>query len=174
MNELTLRQISKDDKEHVWAYREAFLSHGETLHGGAGLAEAADFESWFLDIKNSKSEETVKAGWVPATTYLAIRKSDERMVGIINIRHRLNDFLLNFGGHIGYSVRRSERQKGYATQMLRLALEACPKLKLSKVLLTCDKENIASVKTILANGGKLENEVPEGDKMTQRYWINLE
>ena len=95
------------------------------------------------------------------------------MVGIIDIRHRLNDYLLKFGGNIGYSVRKSERRKGYAKTMLALGLEECRKLGLEKVLITCDKENIASAKTILACGGVLENEIPEERRITQRYWIAL-
>ena len=88
---------------------------------------------------------------------------------MIDIRHRLNDYLLNFGGHIDYSVRKSERQKGYATEMLALALIECMKLNIKRVLITCDKDNIASAKTIINNGGILE-----GSGITQRYWINLD
>lgn len=93
---------------------------------------------------------------------------------MIDIRHRLNDYLKNFGGHIGYSIRKSERQKGYATEMLALALKECEKLNLSKVLITCDKENVASAKTMINNGAVLENEVSEGNRITQRYWITLD
>ena len=95
------------------------------------------------------------------------------LICMIDIRHRLNDYLLNFGGHIGYSVRKSDRQKGYATEMLALALKECKKMGMKRILLTCDKDNIASAKTILSNGGILENEVEEGDTITQRYWINI-
>ena len=92
---------------------------------------------------------------------------------MIDIRHRLNDYLLNFGGHIGYSVRKSERQKGYATEMLNLALKECVNLGIKKVLITCDKNNVASAKTIINNGGKLENEIAKEDRITQRYYITL-
>ena len=173
MDELILVQLSVSHKTQVWEFRAEFLRHSKRIEGAAGLREADNFESWFKDVEDCKSENTVKEGWVPATTYLAIRKSDSRMVGIINIRHKLNDFLINFGGHIGYSVKKSERQKGYGFQMLKLALKECQNLGLSKVLITCDKENIASAKTILSNGGKLENEVPEDDRITQRYWVCL-
>ena len=96
------------------------------------------------------------------------------MVGIIDIRHRLNDYLLQFGGNIGYSIRKSERRKGYAKAMLSLGLAECRNLGLEKVLITCDKENISSAKTILACGGVLENEIAEGCRITQRYWIALQ
>ena len=92
---------------------------------------------------------------------------------MIDIRHRLNEYLLQFGGNIGYSVRPSQRRKGYATEMLALALEECRKLGIDRALVTCDKTNIGSAKTIQKNGGVLENEVLEGDRITQRYWIAL-
>ncbi len=96
------------------------------------------------------------------------------MIGMIDIRHRLNESLLQYSGHIGFSVRKSERQKGYAKEMLRVALGVCKELNINRVLVTCFKENVGSAKTIISNGGILENEVVEGDYLTQRYWITLE
>ncbi len=94
------------------------------------------------------------------------------MVGIINIRHSLNDALKIIGGHIGFSVRKSQRQKGYATEILRLGLKFCKELKIERVYLTCDKENIASSKTILNNGGVLEGERLYEGRMIEGYWID--
>ncbi|WP_330577824.1 GNAT family N-acetyltransferase [Alkaliphilus pronyensis] len=116
----------------------------------------------------------MREGLVPATTYLAISTDDSRLVGMLDIRHRLNDYLINFGGHIGYSVRKTERNQGYATEMLALGLLQCKKLGIKRVLITCNKNNIASAKTILKNGAMLENEVTEGNNITQRYWITLD
>ena len=95
------------------------------------------------------------------------------MVGAVNIRHDLNDYLLKYGGHIGDGIRPSERRKGYATEMIRLALEECRKLGLTRVLMTCDKNNIGSAKSIIRNGSILEDEVWENDSVKQRYWINF-
>lgn len=92
---------------------------------------------------------------------------------MIDIRHFLNDYLEQFGGHIGYSVRKSERKKGYAKMMLALALGECKELNIDRVLLTCSKDNIPSMKTILSQNGVLENEVLKGDRITCRYWIDL-
>lgn len=158
-------------QEQIWAYREEFLKYGDTLAGTASLDRAESFEEWFAAWRDNGSEETVRAGLVPATTFLAM--DGERLVGMIDIRHRLNGYLLNFGGHIGYSVRREERQKGYAAGMLALALEECRRLGLERVLVTCDKDNLASARTILRNGGVLENEVEEDGETVQRYWIKL-
>ena len=78
------------------------------------------------------------------------------------------------GGHIGDGIRPSERGKGYGTELVRLALIECKKLGIHRVLMTCDKDNIASAKTILRNGGVLENEVVnEEGEIEQRYWIEL-
>ena len=174
MSELVLIKPSITYSKEIWDYRSAFLSDGDSLDGTAGLGNVEAVNEWLENLKKNSCEETVAEGLVPATTYLAVRKGDGQVVGMIDIRHRLSDFLLNSGGHVGYSVRRSERRKGYATEMVRLALKVCrDRLLLSKVLITCDKENIASAKTILANGGLLENEILEEGQITQRYWINL-
>ena len=118
--------------------------------------------------KNDKYDE------IPSTQFLAIRKLDDKVIGTIQIRHALNDYLFERGGHIGDGVRPSERKKGYATEMIRLALEECRKMGIKRVLMTCDKNNIGSAKSIKNNGGILENEVVlEDGKITQRYWINL-
>ena len=110
---------------------------------------------------------------VPETLFLTVRTEDDCLVGMIDIRHRLNEYLMLFGGHIGYSVRPTERRKGYAKEQLRLALPYCKQIGIEKALITCYKDNIGSAKTIQANGGVLENELPEEGRITQRYWITL-
>lgn len=148
---MTLKLIRPElrHKEDVMAYKKEFIDSGDSLHGTASLRQAKSYESWQKQVMDNMYEETVQEGLVPASTYLAIREKDQKLVGMIDIRHRLNDFLINFGGHIGYSVRKSERRKGYATEMLALALDQCRQLGLSEVLVTCNKDNEASAKTIL-------------------------
>ena len=106
---------------------------------------------------------------------MSIYKNDSEIVGMVNIRHKLNESLINRGGHIGYSIRPTERKKGYGTLMLKLALRKCRELNLSKVLITCDKINVASAKVIQNNSGVLEDEVfnETFSEIIQRYWISL-
>ena len=93
---------------------------------------------------------------------------------MIDIRHYLNDFLKEYGGHIGYAVRPSERRKGYATEMLKLAIEYCRSLGIDRVMLGCYKDNMPSIKTIEKNGGALEKEILYLDgKPMLVYWIEL-
>lgn len=160
-------------KDQIMEYRKEFIDNNESMDGTSDLRNAKSFEEWNNNIVDNMNEKTVRKGFVPSNIYIAISKDDECLIGMIDIRHRLNDYLLNYGGHIGYSVRKSERQKGYATEMLELALRECEKLGIKKVLLTCDKDNIASEKTIIKNGGILEDEVQEENTVVQRYWINL-
>ncbi|WP_315076575.1 GNAT family N-acetyltransferase [uncultured Clostridium sp.] len=173
MNRIELILPSKELKEKIMDYKKEFIINRDNMDGTAGLKNAPNFESWLDAIKDNSTEETVREGFVPSSTYLAIRKSDKKIVGMIDIRHSLNDYLLNFGGNIGYSIRKSERRKGYAKEMLSLALDECRKFNIDRVLITCYKDNIASAKTIISNDGILENEVLEKDKITQRYWIDL-
>ena len=112
-------------------------------------------------------------GRVPDSTFFCLDEERDRMVGAVNIRHDLNEALLLNGGHIGDGVRPSERGKGIATQMIAMALDECRKLGIRKVLMVCDKENIASAKSIRRNGGILENEVLVDGVTEQRYWIEL-
>lgn len=92
---------------------------------------------------------------------------------MIDLRHRLNEYLAEFGGHIGYSVRPAERRKGYASRMLAMVLSEAEKLGFDRVLVTCDKGNEASRRTIERNGGRFEREARDGDEIVLRYWINI-
>lgn len=153
-------------------YRQEYFDYGENeIHGDGGLDHTKDYKEWLNKITTIQTE--APNGWVNGTTYFAI--VGDRIIGTIQIRHSLNEFLLNYGGHIGYGVRPTERRKGYASQMLKLALEECSELNISRALITCDKDNIASAKTIMKNGGVLENElIEQNGNIVQRYWIALQ
>ena len=106
--------------------------------------------------------------------FFLLDEDRNRLLGAVNIRHRLNDYLLREGGHIGDGIRPSERRKGYATEMIRLALIECKKLGMDRVLIVCDRDNVGSAKSIIHNGGILENEFVNSDgEVEQRYWITL-
>lgn len=154
--------------EQILNYKEEFVLNNEIIHGAANMT-ALSITEWVQFTENTKYKETVSPGFVTAHTFFAL--DDNKIVGIINARHELNDYLLNFGGHIGYSVRKSERRKGYAKKMLNYTSEFLFSLGLEKVLITCDKKNIASKRTIESCGGILENEVIEESRITLRYWI---
>ena len=124
-------------------------------------------------MKKRSSEATVPEGLVPSSTYLGVREKDNYIIGMIDIRHYLNDFLKQFGGNIGYGVRKTEKNKGYAKQMLKLALEKCKELKIKKVLITCDEDNIASEKVILSANAKFEDIRNIDGENKKRFWIDL-
>ena len=129
-----------------------------------------DFEHYLEDLE---FKEETPDGRVPDTTLFCLDRDRNIFVGAVNIRHYLNESLLYTGGHIGDGIRPSERRKGYATAMIALALEECKKLGIDRVLMTCDQDNIGSAKSIIKNGGVLENEVMEDGVVEQRYWIDL-
>ncbi len=129
-----------------------------------------DFEQ-YCDSLEVKDE---RCGLVPDSTFFCLDEERNIFVGAVNIRHYLNERLLLNGGHIGDGVRPSERRKGIATEMIRLALLECKRLGIGKVLMVCDKNNVGSAKSILKNGGVLENEVEVNGVVEQRYWISTE
>ena len=167
-----LREPDERDREQVMAYRKEFLAIGSRMDGTSALDQYDDFDAWLANVRNHESPETVPAGHVTGTEYLALDEH-EHLVGMTNLRHYLNDYLLTYGGHIGYSVRPAERKNGYATQMLRLTLGKAKERGIEKVRICCDHYNIASAKAIRANGGVLEDEAYDSldGTLTQRYWI---
>lgn len=160
--------------DEIIKYKEESLAESPIINGSAGLDRLSSIEIWFEELKKRSCEDTVPKGLVPSSTYLGVREKDNYIVGMIDIRHYLNEYLTQAGGHIGYGVRKTERNKGYAKQMLKLALEKCKELKIKKVLITCDEDNIASEKVILSANAKLEDIRNVDGENKKRFWIDLQ
>lgn len=130
-------------------------------------------ESYEAYLKAMQVRERGDEKRVPSTKYFLVDNGN-RVLGMIDIRHRLTDYLFQVGGHIGYSVRPSERRKGYATRMLAEALQKCKALGITRVLITCDKDNIGSAKTIIKNDG-VEDDcfIEEDGNVVRRFWIDI-
>lgn len=175
MNDVKLVSPSKEYEKEAFEYIQEFLEYNSEINGTGGLDRYDDYDEWLLKIEKDLDLPNIPKGKVPANTYFFVRTLDNKIIGMINIRHKLNEFLLNEGGHIGYSIRPTERKKGYATIMLKLALQKCKELNLNKILITCDKTNVASAKVIQNNNGILENEIfsETFSEIIQRYWIDL-
>ena len=176
MPNLFLVKPSEQYARQVMQYKEEMLENGDSFDGCAGLEDVQSIAEW-LDFE-TRLKAKYQEGYVPSEVFLAVRAADNYVVGIIDFRHPLSPFLLQFGGNIGYSIRPSERRNGYACEMLGLLLPICRDFGENRVLLTCDKTNEASRKTILKNGGVLENEVADtaglgNSGIIQRYWISL-
>lgn len=140
-------------KNKAIEYREEHFKNGELTINGSELFDKIDcYEDWLEIVTNNTSATTVNPDWVITDTFFAITSNDQKIIGIIDFRNSLNDFLKDFG-HIGYSVRPSERRKGYATEMLRLVLNIAKSKGFDMVQISCGKDNIPSVKTITKNGG---------------------
>lgn len=162
-------ELEKSYKDYINEWEAA----GEEIVPTAAKRDRKSFVELIKEWEAQKTDQVYERGWVPASLYFLIDEN-KKIYGALQIRHELNQSLLNMGGHIGYGIRPSERRKGLATQMLSLSFERVKKLGIEKVLVTCDKNNIGSAKTIIKNGGVLENEVEGEDRITQRYWIKID
>ena len=176
MEDFILTRPTSEYASQIVGYRQEFLDADDSMDGTGPLRRLEDPEEYVKTCAQYEDPQTVPSHLVPATQLLLIRKSDGRLLGMLQIRHCFNDYLSKFGGHIGYSVRPSERRKGYAKEMLRMALPFCRELGLDKVLITCLDGNLGSEKTILANGGVYESTVyePNDERYLKRFWITLE
>lgn len=171
MDELKLIIPTLEHKHDAMEFRQEWIDKepGQSIHGSGGLHRYDNYEEWWNMIE--KAVKDPAPDLVHITQYFGVYNN--KIIGTIQIRHYLNDDLLLHGGHIGYGVRPSERRKGYATKMLALALEECKNLGIGRVLITCDKTNLGSARTIQKNGGVLENEITENGGIFQRYWIDI-
>lgn len=154
MEYLRLIRPSIEYKEDGIDYINEHYAYNSPINGCGGLNRYLNnYEGWLKKLENDMSNPG--PGRVHSLTYYLVRESDNKIVGMVNIRLELNDRLLRCGGNIGYGIRPSERRKGYNKINLYLALEVCQEYGLEEVLLDCDEENIGSKRSMEALGGAL-------------------
>ncbi|MCR2821274.1 GNAT family N-acetyltransferase [Lederbergia panacisoli] len=135
--------------------------------------DPSDFQGMVQFLMDNERGENLPDNWVPDSTFWLVTES-KKIIGAVNIRHRLTETLFNSGGHIGYGIRPSERKKGYATKLLELSLEKAKELGINKALVVCDENNVASEKTILKNGGIPDNSfIEKNGNIIKRFWIHI-
>lgn len=122
------------------------------LNNEYNLSES-DLEQHLSSLIGHSNGINLPSGWVPYSTYWLF--VNNKPVGVSRLRHTLNDYLRNFGGHIGYAIGKNERNKGYGYEILRLTIEKATEMNITNLLLTCSSSNIGSQKIITKNGGKL-------------------
>ena len=165
---MELRRPRLADKKAVIDMMEEFEKYQSPHDGGFWDKENFSYEDWLESNQNQEMEINLPEGWVPAIQLVAFSGKGQAL-GFLNLRLRLNNFLLEKGGHIGYSIRPSERGKGYAKETLRQGLQLAKAKNIKKALVTCSVNNLASRSVILANGGLIED-VRDG---VERYWIEV-
>ena len=162
--------------EEIRSYREEMLLAGSSMDGTGALRRLENPLEWLKYNAVMENPKTVPDNKVSATQLVLTDTDTGRIYGMLQIRHDLNEYLKKFAGHIGYSVRPTERRKGYAKMMLKQALKYCnEELCLSRVMVSCLVENEASRRTILACGGVFEEKVYEHieNVWLEKYWITL-
>lgn len=165
---------SNERKQDALEYIDEFVRNKSAINGTGGL-DINDYDNWVKKTISSHEGNETRPKRVPASTYFVVNE-ENRIVGMVNIRQKLNDYLITSGsGHIGYSVRPSERRNGYATWILGEALQILKNdFNVSEALVGCYEDNIGSKRTIEKNGGVLDRKIPEENgKITLAYTIML-
>ena len=166
---MILRRPSQTDKEAILEMMAEFEREQSAHDGGFWNPENFVYEEWLEENLQAEAGLNISENWVPAIQLVSFDETGHAL-GFLNLRLRLNDYLLEKGGHIGYSIRPSERGKGYAKESLRQGLQVAKDTNIHRALVTCSIKNPTSRAVILANGGQLEDIRHE----TERYWIDLE
>ena len=166
---MILRRPSQTDKEAILEMMAEFEREQSAHDGGFWNPDNFVYEEWLEENLQAEAGLNIPENWVPAIQLVSFDEAGYAL-GFLNLRLRLNDYLLEKGGHIGYSIRPSERGKGYAKEALHQGLQLAKEKNIHRALVTCSTENPASRAVILANGGQFED-VRNG---TERYWIEVE
>lgn len=166
---MILRRPTLADKETVLEMMVEFEQAQSPHDGGFWETEAFSYEEWLETNMQKEMGINLPENRVPSIQFVSFDDVG-RALGFLNLRLKLNEGLLNHAGHIGYSIRPSERGKGYAKEALRQGLQIAKEKNIKKALVTCSTENPASRAVIVANGGLFED-VRNG---VERYWIDLE
>ena len=138
-----------------------------------GIGNYKDFDLWLTGMQNRHTGKNLPEGYVRENFYLCYDK--KVLIGVFSLKFELTEYLMNYGGHIGYAVRPSERNHGFATEILKQGLTIAKQYGFDRILCVCNEDNYASEKVILKNGGVLENKLfdPEENVFVKRYWIKL-
>ncbi len=163
--------IDQVTDEKILDFKKEFIENNEIIHGANGLTTEKNIKKWRINIVNKATKPA--SNHVKTSQYF-IMDTKSKLVGVIDLRHHLNGYLQKEGGHIGYSIRKSERNKGYGNLALEEVLSIAKKeFKLSKVLLTCNSKNDKSRKIIISNNGILSNKIVLNKNEIEHYWIQL-
>jgi predicted acetyltransferase len=168
MEDLKLVVPTMQDKVAVMKYRQGMLDAGLPMSVGFALMEIDEFEDWLAHI------DIICRAPDKQSQYLAYRKSDNKLIGMLTVRHSLNDpKLYKYCGNIGCNISPDERGRGYGTMLLKSGLEVCKTLGLNEALVICADDNIASKRCIEKCGGKLKEQVQLDDGVLQCRYIIL-
>lgn len=171
MAELSLVLPDGSHREAYLAMMEEWLAFGGRLNPGTLRNNGAPYDEWLRQTRANRDPLTCQAGRAPQTLYFALNDRGE-LVGAVSLRPQPDEATLRDAGHVAYGVRPSQRRKGYATQMLALAVERLRALGVARVWVTCAADNEASIRTVLRNGGVLEDEITSsGGEARKRFWI---
>ena len=177
MEKFKLIRPTLEYKEQAIAYIQEFYQYNSKIHGVGSLNKYLDdYEGWLEKLELYRNMVATEER-VPAETFFLIRENDNKIIGMTNIRFELNENLRKYGGHIGYSIRPTERRKGYNKINLYLGLLESQKRGLKRVMLSCDKDNLGSSRTMLAFNAEFEREFFDDEInhcIEQIYWIDVD
>ena len=172
MEDFELIFPTEEYEKEVELYKKNMLDNNSRMDG-CGSLRIDDFNDWLTRCKEYKDGKNLLPNMPPYIQYICVRKSDNKVIGMLQIRHKTINPIF---GHIGYSIAFDERGKGYSKMMLNLGLIKCKELGLDKVMINCLVTNEASRRCILANGGVLFDRmfVKERNYDIERYYIYLD